>query len=74
MYLVVTIFAITYKHNTDSFTMSQLTIDLLMFITQHITYTIYHQSYAHTTELLEGSYSDDELEFAEINQYQAPND
>ena len=60
MYLVVTIFAMMYKHQIDSFTFSQLTIDLLLFITQHITYTIYHQAYAYNNKLLEGS--DDELE------------
>lgn len=43
-----------------------------MFITQHITYTIYHQSYHHTNLLLGNS--DDELEFADMGQYQAPID
>ena len=44
-----------------------------MFITQHITYSVYHQSNEYALRILEGHDSDEEThEFAVMGDYQAP--
>ena len=61
----------TYKQYIDSFSFSQLTIDVLMFITQHITYAIYHQTYSSMIKQEEESVlPDNEVEIN--NEYESP--